>query len=94
MVYWHVAKEISFKDIYIFTSGGHVVQLSFSLINFDRRHHEGHFFESTLNLDQLFRRRGHLKIILIYSFGGLFVQSFQTICAIMVVGLMRNISVK
>ena len=47
-----------------------------------------------LNLDQLFRRRGHLKIFLIYSSGGLFVQCFQTICAIMVVGLIRNISVK
>ena len=28
MVYWHVAKEISIKDISIFSSGGHVVQLS------------------------------------------------------------------
>ena len=63
-------------------------------INFDKRHYEEHFFEIILNLDQLFRRRGHLKIFLIYSSGGLFVQCFQTICAIMVVGLMRNISVK
>ena len=28
MVYWHVDKEISFKDNSIFSSGGHVVQLS------------------------------------------------------------------
>ena len=26
-MYWPVAKEISFKDISIFSSGGHVVQL-------------------------------------------------------------------
>ena len=50
-------------------------------INFGRRHYEDHYFEIILNLDQLFRRRGHLKIILIYS---LFVQCFQTICGIMV----------
>ena len=49
------------------------------LINFGRRHHEEHFFEIILNLDQLFRRRGHLKIFFISnSFGGLFVQCFQT----------------
>ena len=28
MMYWPVAKEISFKVISIFSSGGHVVQLS------------------------------------------------------------------
>ena len=64
------------------------------LINFGRRHHEEHFFEIILNLDQLFRKRGNLKIFFIYSSGGLCVQYFRTICAIMVVGLMRNISVK
>ena len=30
MMYWPVAKEISLKDISIFSSGGHVVQLSFT----------------------------------------------------------------
>ena len=64
------------------------------LINFGRRHCEEHFFEIILNLDQAFRRRGHIKIFLIYSSDGLFVQCSQTICAIMVVDLMRNISVK
>ena len=28
VMYWHVAKEISFKDISIFSSGGHVFQPS------------------------------------------------------------------
>ena len=64
------------------------------LINFGRRHHELYFFEIILNLDLLFERRGHLKIFLICSSGSHFVQCFQTICAIIVVGLMQNISVK
>ena len=64
------------------------------LINFGRRHNEEHFFEIYLNLDQLLRRKGLLKRFLNYSSGGLFVQCFQTICAIMVVVFMRNISVK
>ena len=33
-------------------------------------------------------------MFLIYSSGSLFVQCFQTICAISVVGIMQNISVK
>ena len=41
-------------------------------INFGRRHHEEHFFEIILNLDQLFRRRGHFKTFLIYSSDDLF----------------------
>ena len=35
--------------------------------NFGRRHYEKHFSEIILDLDQLFRRRRHLKIILISS---------------------------
>ena len=61
MVYWPVAKEISFKDISIFSSGG---QLN-TLINFGRRHHDEHFFEIILNLDQWNRRRCHSKTFLI-----------------------------
>ena len=79
MVYQSVAKERSFKN---------------SLIKYGRRHHGEYFYEIIFNLDQLFRRKGHLKIFLIYSSGGLFVQCFQTICAIMVVGLIRDVSVK
>ena len=47
-----------------------------------------------LNVDQLFRRRGHLKIFLIDSSGCFFVHCCHTICAIMAVGLMGNIFVK
>ena len=90
MVYW--LAEISFKDSFIFSSGGHAEQNI--LINLGRRHHVEQFFKIILNLDHLFRRRGHLKIFLIYSSGGLYVQCFQTICAIMVVSPMWNISVK
>ena len=84
-----MAKEISFKDISTFSSGKQN-----TLNNFGKRHHEEHFFEIIWNLDQLFRRRDYLKIFLIYSPVSHFVQCFQTICAIMVVGLMQNISVK
>ena len=90
MVYWHVAKETSFKAISILAK---VAMLSAEpiLVECIVRNISLKFI---LNLDQLFRRRGHLKIFLIYSADGLFVQCFQTICAIMVVGLIRNISVK
>ena len=36
---------------------------------FCREHHEKHFCEIILNLDNLFRRRCHLKIFLIWSSG-------------------------
>ena len=82
------------KDIYIFSKDGPrswpccSAELNI-LINFGRRPYEEH-----LNLHELFRVRGDLKIFLIYSSGSLFVQYFQTICRIMAVGLMQNISVK
>ena len=44
------------------------------LCNFDRRQHEEQFCEMILNLDQWFKRRCHLKIFLIWSSGGPFVQ--------------------
>ena len=71
MVYWPVDKEISFKDISIFSSG----ELNI-LVNFDRRHYEEHFFEIILNLGQLFRRS--FKDISFNSSGRPFVQCFQT----------------
>ena len=86
MAYWPVAKEISFKVISILALWPCCSTELKILINFGRRHHEEHFFEIILNLDQLFRRRSQLKIFLIYSSSSLFVQCFQPICAIMVVG--------
>ena len=53
-----------------------------------------YFCEIIMNLDQWFRRKCHLKIFLIYSSGGPFVQQIGTICAILVEGSMRSISVK
>ena len=64
------------------------------LCNFGRGHDEEHFCEIILNLDQWIRRRCHLKIFLIYSSGSHFVQRSGTICAILVEGIMRKISVK
>ena len=60
------------------------------LCNFDRRHQEEQFCEIILNLDQGFKRRCYLKIFLIWSSCGPFVQRSGTICAILVEGIMRN----
>ena len=54
MMYWPLAKEISFKGVSIFSSGGHVVQNI--LINFGRGYLKEHFCEIILNWDQRFRR--------------------------------------
>ena len=61
--------------------------------NFGRRHLQEQFCEIILNLDQWVRRRCSLKIFLIWSDGGPFVQCSGTICAILVKGIMRNNSV-
>ena len=49
------------------------------LCSFDRRHHEEQFCEIYFNLDQWFKRRCLLKIFLIWSSGGPFVQRSRTI---------------
>ena len=64
------------------------------LCNFGRGYQEKQFCEFILNLDQCFRRRCILKIFLIWSSGGPYVQQSGTICAILVEGIMRNNSVK
>ena len=56
--------------------------------NFGRRYHEEQFCDFILNLDQWFRRC-LLKIFLIWSCGGPFVQRSRTICAILVEGIKR-----
>ena len=63
------------------------------LCNFGRRYHEEQFCEIILNLDQWFKGFC-LKIFLIWSSGGPFVQRSVTICANLVGGIMRNNSVK
>ena len=50
-MYWPVAKEISFKDIPMFSCSAELNVL----INFGRGHHEEHFCEIILNLDQSFK---------------------------------------
>ena len=69
------------KDISIFSSGGHFVQQIGSLCNFGRGHYEKHFCEIILNLDPWFRRCC-IKLFLINSLGGNFLQQSRTICAI------------
>ena len=63
------------------------------LCNFGIGHQEEHFCEIILYLDQLLRRCC-LKTFLIYSSYGPKVQHIGTICAILVEGIMSNISVK
>ena len=65
-----------------------------NLFNFGRGYQEEQFCEIILNFDQWFRRRCNLNIFLISCSGGPFVQQSRTICAILVEGSMRNISVK
>ena len=64
------------------------------LCNFGRGHYEKQFCEIILNLDQWFRRKCLLKIFLILSSGGPFVQLGKAICASFVEGIKRNNSVK
>ena len=60
-MYWPVAKEIYYlKDISIFSSGSHVVQL----VDLGRGQNEDHFCEIILILNQWIRRF-HMKIFLI-----------------------------
>ena len=63
------------------------------LCNFGRGYYEEQFYEIILNLDQWFRRC-LLKIFLIWSSGGLFVQWSRTICGFLEEGIKRNNSVK
>ena len=93
---WHVlaaaAKEIWFKDISIFSSGCHVVQLCWT---FCWGHHEEHFSKIILNLDQCLRRRMmSLKEIPYLELWQPPFQWRKTFCAILVDGIMRNISEK
>ena len=64
------------------------------LCNFGRGHHEEHFCEMILNLDQWFRRRCHFKTFLIQSSGDPCIKPSRTVCANLVEAIMRNNSVK
>ena len=52
------------------------------LCNFGKGYYEEQLHEIILNLDQQFKRRRLLKVFLIWSSGGPFVQRSGTICAI------------
>ena len=62
-------------------------------MQFGRRHHEEKFFEIIFKLDLCFRGC-LLNIFLISNSGSPFVQQSGTFCVILVLGLMRNNSVK
>ena len=61
---------------------------------FGLRYHEEGFCEIIMNLDQWFRRKCHLKIFLIWSSDGPYVQRSVTICAILVECILINNYVK
>ena len=89
-----VQEEILFKDIsylelwlpFCYGEQNH-------LCNFGRGYQEEQFCEIILNLDQCFRRCV-LKISLIQSSGGPYVQRSRTICAFLKDAIMRNNFVK
>ena len=64
------------------------------LCNYGRGCYKEQFCEIILNMDQWFRRSCLLRIFLIWSSGGPFVQRSGTICAISVEIIKRNISKK
>ena len=90
-----VQKEMSFKDISYLELWQPLCSADRNnLLNFGRRYHEEQFCEIILNLDQWFRKKCRLKVILIWISGSPFVQRSVTICAILVKGIMRNNSVE
>ena len=90
-----VQEEMSFKDISYLELWWPFCSVEQNhLCDFGRGHHEEHSYYVIWNLDQLFRRRCGLKMFLIWSSGGPFVQRSGTICVILVKGIMRNDSVK
>ena len=83
------------KDFSNFSSGGHFVQLSRTILAIlVEGHPEEHFCEIILKLGQWSRRRYRLKVFLFFSFGGHFVQRSRTILALLIEGHQRNIPVK
>ena len=87
-------EEMSFNGISYLVFWQPLCSMEYNhLYSFGRVHHEEHFCEIILNLDQWFRRRCHLKTFIEIS-GGPFVQRTGTIWFIAVEGIMRNKSVK
>ena len=66
-MYLPLAKEVTLIDIsFLALVACFSAELNI-LINFGRWHHEEHFFDIILKLDQWFKTRGRFKIVLIYS---------------------------
>ena len=90
-----VQEEMSFKDISYLKLWGPFRSAEWNnLCKFGRGYYEEQFWGTILNLDQWFRRRCRLKIFLIWSSGGPFVQRSRTVCAILEDGIKGNNSVK
>ena len=62
-----------FNCVYSFCSGSHTAQQSRTICaKYGRGHYGKHSCEIILNLDQLFRRRCHLKILLFLAMAAIF----------------------
>ena len=59
------------------------------MCNFGRGHHETHFGEIVLNLDQWFGRLSYLKTFLISSSGDPCIKLSKIVCAILVEAIIR-----
>ena len=55
MMYWHVAEGISFKNISTLAPVAMLFRRTDYSDHFGRGHHEEHYYEIILNLDQWFR---------------------------------------
>ena len=89
-----VQEEMSFKDVSYLELWQPLCTVDWNhLCNFGRRHHEEQSCDVIQNLDQWFRRKGCLKVFLIWSSDSPFVQRSLTICAIFVEGIQWNNSV-
>ena len=86
---------MSFYEFSIFSSGGHFVQRSRTILAiFDKVASGDHSYEIILKWAHWPWRRCPFKSFSIFSSGGHFVQRSRTILAILVKGHPRNIPVK
>ena len=76
-----VQEEKSFKGISCLERWRPFCSAELNLLcNFDRRHHEEQFCVIILNLDRWVRKRCHLKLFLIWRFGGPFYSGVEPFC--------------
>ena len=92
--HWSRSCHLKVFLLFFFSSGGHFVQWSRTILAlFVRGSPKKHFCEIILKSVH-WSRRCHLEVFSIFRSGSHFVQQSRTILAILVEGYQRNISVK